>query len=138
MKGSLFINDKDAFVTWGVVMQKGAYNSILLPPSNKAYTTNDQRSSSGVQVFYENIQPSDRTFNISFVILADTKQDYLSKYKSFVDELSNGQVIMRITELKTVYKLHVDGYLNLNNYMNKQGILNVRFSEPNIKERIYL
>ena len=138
MKGSLYINDKDAFITWGVVMQKGAYNSILLPPSNKAYATNDQRASSGVQVFYENIQPSDRTFNISFVILADTKQDYLSKYKSFVDELSNGQVIMRITELKTIYKLHVDGYLNLNNYMNKQGILNVRFSEPNIKERIYL
>lgn len=138
MKGSLYINDKDAFITWGVVMQKGAYNSILLPPSNKAYATNDQRASSGVQVFYENIQPSDRTFNISFVILADTKQDYLSKYKSFVNELSNGQVIMRITELKTIYKLHVDGYLNLNNYMNKQGILNVRFSEPNIKERIYL
>lgn len=138
MRGSLFINSKDAYINWGVVLQKGAFDSILLPPNNKAYTTNEQRSSSGVQVFYENTQPMDRDFNISFVILANNQSDYNTKYNSFINELNSGELKMRISGLKMEMNVYINGYLSLNRFRNGKGILNVRFNEPNIKERIYL
>lgn len=137
MTGNLFINSKDAWLTWGVALVKGGYESILTPPNNKPYTTNEQRGASGTQVFYDNPQPMERDFNVSFFIDANTKEDYLIKFNNFVNEIRNGQVIIRIPSLKMEIKVHVVNFLNLSYYGSK-GIFNVRFNEPNIKQRVYL
>lgn len=137
MINRLFINDKDAYLTWGVLLQKGAYSNIIMPANNKPYTTNEQRSTAGTQVFFDNPQPQERTFQVNFVILADTEEEYLQKFNSFVNELNLGNVKMRIPTLKMEINIYVDSYLNLS-YFKSKGIFNVRFNEPNTKNRIYL
>lgn len=37
MKGELYINGKDAYLTWGISMDDTSLSELMTPPANKAY-----------------------------------------------------------------------------------------------------
>lgn len=137
MIGQLYINDKDAFATWGAYLEEGSDNVLLLPASNKEYASNNARSQHGKQVFRRTTRKSDRDVILYFCIVASNRDEYLQKYEAFVDELDSSMVTMKVPSLKKVYKLDALSYQDLS-FFDYIGKFAVKFNEPNPKDRISL
>lgn len=137
MVGELYINEKDAWSNWRVRLDDG-YDSLKLPANPKEYTSNDMRSQPGIQKFKSNTQPQAKEVQLVFAFTCDSKDEYLTKFDSFTNELK-GDVTIRVTALKTIYRLTVSDYLSLSSGTGlRDGRLSVRFSEDNPQDRIQL
>lgn len=128
MRGQLYINEKDAWLTWGAFLVADSLDNLLLPASPKAYTENNFRSQHGKLVFIVNTKKDARDVQVEFCIASSTREKYLVAYKSFVDELSDGMVIFRIPSINMEFKLTVSSFLSLG-YYGKFGKLSIRFNE---------
>lgn len=137
MIGDLYINDKDAWLTWGVFLEDNSESKLLLPANPKAYASNNLRNQAGKQVFVSNPQPDERDVLLVFCISAKSKADYLTKYNAFLAEIYNGWINFKVTSLKTTYRFTVSSFQDLS-YFDRLGKLSVRFNEPNPKDRISL
>lgn len=137
MIGELYINDKDAFTTYGVFLEEGSDARLLLPAANKEYASNKARSQHGKQVFRTLPRKEDRDVILFFNIAAKTRTEFLSKYEQFTNVLDEGLILLRIPSLKKVYKLDAKSYQELS-YFDTIGKIAVNFNEPNPKDRIQL
>ena len=126
--GQLYINDRDAWLTWGVYLVGDSIDNLLLPAAPKPYTENNFRSQHGKQMFIVNPKKEAREVSVEFCIQADTRANYLTAYEAFVEALT-GLVVFRLPEFNKEYSLVVSGFLNLG-YYGKFGKLSVRFTEP--------
>lgn len=139
MIGILYINDKDAWATWKVGLLKGSYSNLLLPAPQKEFSSNNLRNQDGKQVFVSNPRIDERMVQLMFGIDCSSYDDYLLKYESFLTELRKGVILLRVPRLKTVYKLILISFIELNVGSKLQnGTISVRFNEPNPKDRISL
>lgn len=137
MIGELYINDKDAWVTWSVKLDDG-FDALRLPANPKEYATNDARSQPGRQVIASNYQPQSKDVQLIFAFTCDTVEEYNQKFDQFIQEL-NGIISLKVMALKKVYYLRVTDYLNLSSGTGlRDGRLSVRFSEDNPNNRIQL
>lgn len=137
MKGDLYINEKDAWITWGVSLEDDSESKLLMPANNKEYASNKCRSQPGKQVFANNPQPEDRDLLLVVNFSAETKQEFLAKYRAFLVEINSGIITFRVTSIGEEYKFICEGFQELN-YYERIGKLSIRFNEPNPKDRIYL
>jgi hypothetical protein len=137
MIGQLYINDKDVFATWGAYLEDGSENALLLPAPNKEYASNKARSQHGKQVFRSSPRKDERDIILYFCLAASTRDEFLTKYEAFTEELDTGMVTMRVPSLKKVYKLDAISYQDLGFY-DCTGKFAVKFNEPNPKDRILL
>lgn len=137
MIGQLYINNKDAFGTWGAFLENGSEAKFLNPPANKEYASNDARSQHGKQVFVNNPRMSDRDITIVLGISASSRDDFLTKYRGLVNELNSGLIEVKVMSLKEGYKLTCISYTELS-YYDRIGKLSVKFNEPNPNNRIII
>ena len=128
MTEQLYINEKDAWLTWGAFLVSDSLDNLMLPASPKAYTENNFRSQDGKQVFIVNTKKEARNVQVEFCILAASHEEFLVAYKNFVDELSDGMVRFRIPSINMEFKLTVSSYLSLG-YYGKFGKLSISFNE---------
>ena len=102
----LIINGKDAFATWGLRMGESFLDSIDDFPTMKPYIVNESRLVDGRIVHRLNSRIESRQINLSFTIEGLTEEDYRLKRKSFISELCNGMVNVKVPALgNDVYKL---------------------------------
>ena len=136
MQNELYINNKDAWNNWRIRLDAGSYNNLLLPAPNKEFIENKSRLEHGKTVIYNNPKSDEREIQIIFAITCDSKSDYLSKYNSFVEELSKGKISLRIVSLNTTYNLTYRSCSSLSSGTSlRAGRLTVRFNEPNPMNR---
>lgn len=136
MKGQLYINNKDAWITWGVSLESGSKAKLLTPAANKDNVTNNVRSQHGKQVLRNNPRKSDRDLILIFCIGGENEDQFLVRYHSFIDELDSGLVELKLLSIKTVYRLDTLSYQELS-YYDGIGKIAVRFNESNPSDRIY-
>lgn len=129
MIGKLFINDKDAWTTWGVFLADGSYEKLLLPAPMKDYSSNKFRSQSGKQVFVFNPRFDERDVQIEFNVSASNRIEYLQRFGEFITELSSGLIVLKVIELNKEYKFLYVSSIGLS-YYERLGKLAVRFNEP--------
>lgn len=134
MQGELYINGKDAWITWKVKLDNG-YDALLLKVNPKEYITNDSRSQAGKQVFISNPQPQAKDLQLVFAITCDSTDEYLENYNAFTDELT-GIIELEVAALKKIYKLRITDYIGLPSGLGLiDGRLSVRFSEDDPTDR---
>lgn len=139
MIGNLYINDKDAWITWKAGLIGGSYANLLAATSLKEYTSNDMASHDGIQVFVSEPKVAARDVILTFGIVCESTADYLSKYTNFIDELQKGFISLKVPKLNTVYKLLFSSSIELNTGSDLvSGTISIRFNEPNPKDRIIL
>nr|DAM03168.1 MAG TPA: hypothetical protein [Caudoviricetes sp.] len=126
--GQLFINDQDAWLTWGAYLVGESEDNLLLPASSKPYTKNDFRSQAGQQIFIANPKDESRDVQIELCIISSSRSEYLTAYKNLVKELKSGLVVMYVPLLDEAYNLTEPSFLNLG-YYEWYGKLSVRFNE---------
>ncbi|PXV62615.1 hypothetical protein CLV62_1182 [Dysgonomonas alginatilytica] len=130
----LYINGKDAWETWGVFLEENSERAFLLPANNKEFVSNKNRSEHGKRVLVNNPRLDERDVQLVFCIFANSEDDFLEKYESFVAELNSGWVQMKVIKVKKVYNFTTTSFLDLGYYDDK-GKLSVKFNEPNPDDR---
>lgn len=140
--GIVFINDKNIFTTYGAELIGSSFANLICCPDRKEDTENNMISHPGVQVFNDNIQPTDMEVELTFVIYGNSLEDYLQKYKALIDAIDNddegGNFKIRVTPLKTIFTLRRKSYLPLDTINPNSGKLIVTARELNPKDRIKL
>lgn len=137
MKGDLIINNKDAFTEWGISMADGFIEKILIPPPMKSVIENESRLEHGKRIIPSELKISFRDVTLTFHIQGGADTVYMSRYKSFLNELQSGMMNIRIPKLgNEVYKLLYVKATSFNqNYNRTSSKLVVKFEEPNPMDR---
>ena len=106
MTGDLFINNKDAWTTWGIRMGDGFLDAIDGFNEIKEYIENESRLEHGKRVITENVKIASRQITLQFTIESNSESDYRSKKKAFQTELEKGAINIKVPALGSeVYKL---------------------------------
>ena len=90
MTGTFFINDVDAFETWGITFDSSALSALMTPPPMKENIKTTSRIQNGSTVLTTNPRMAARQVTITFNIQAVTEQQFIARYNSFCNVLKNG------------------------------------------------
>lgn len=138
MTEDLFINGKDAFITWGVRMGDGFLDTIDGFNQMKDYIENESRLEHGKRVITDNAKVASREITLQFTIEGNSESDYRIKKKAFQTELEKGVVNIKIPTLGSdIYKLIYLGK-SLSYGLSPDrcfGKVSSKFCEPNPMDR---
>lgn len=135
MKGKAYINGADMWETWGAALGKGAYEALLTPSPAKELISNKSRLEHGKRVITTNMRVDERDLTISVFVCGTDKMDFLLKYKAFVDQLSSGLIELKVSDLRTTYRLLYLSCSSYGDYGGNKAKLVLKLNEPNPKNR---
>lgn len=136
MTGQLYINNRDAYVVYGVVMSDNFLENISIAAPLKDFIENESRLEHGKRMIISDPRLASRNVTLTFTINGKTPEEYLDHYRDFVAELHKGNVALRVPALGETYKLV---YLNSASYAldgsRTVSKLACKFVEPNPYDR---
>lgn len=138
MTGELFINNKDAWETWGVNMDDGFLDALDAPLQMKDYIENESRLEHGKRMITSSPKVASRDITLGFTITGTNETDYRTKKKAFETELQKGTFTLNVPKLGTdVFNLVYTGKsvsygLSLNRCF---GHFSTKVTEPNPMDR---
>lgn len=96
LKGQLYINGKDAYLTWGIFLDETALSALMTPAPNKEFISNKYRSKDGKSVIKHNPRLDEREITLPFNMTAKDSDTFLMNYARFCEEvLAKGELIIR-------------------------------------------
>lgn len=138
MTGELYINGKDAWVTWGVNMGDGFLDALDAPLQMKEYIENESRLEHGKRMITANAKVDSREITLGFTIMGTSESDYRTKRKAFLSELQAGAFTVKVPILGAdVYKLVYTGR-SINYGLSADrtfGHFTMKATEPNPADR---
>ena len=140
MKGQAYINGTD-ISTWGVLLLKGTYEALLKPAPMKDWIFNSSRLAHGVEYLERSAKFNSRSISISVLIEGiahdnvSAESDYLSKYSSFLDAISQGVFSLSVPTLGLTYKLVYNECSSYGDYGLNKGKFTLKLTEPNPTDR---
>ena len=135
--GELYINNKDAYKTWGISLEDGTSLSALMTPvPNKAYIQNKSRLEHGKRVIVNNPKKDERIVTLPIKLVARDESDFFTKYGSFCDELALGTLVIRTKYQPTVYyKCVYISCTQFSQFMRGIAKYTLRLEEPDPNDR---
>lgn len=136
LKGQLKINQKDAYLTWGISMDDTSLSALMTPPPVKAYIDNNDRTEHGKSVIIDDIRVDSRDITLQLNLTARSEEEFFSRYSSFCDELAKG-----VLDIETAYQRGVVYhciYLScsqFSQFMRGIGKFTLKITEFNPKNR---
>ena len=134
MTGNLYINGADAWTEWGVFLEDGSRNKLIMGVPLKPFPENKSRLEHGKQVLYSSPRQDERDIELVFCFLK--AGNFVDNYNSFMSELYKGEVVLKYVEagVNATFRF---AYLNCRslNTVQYAGKLSVRFNEPNPSNR---
>lgn len=96
LKGQLYINGKDAYLTWGIFLDETALSALMTPAPNKEYVTNKYRTKNGKEVFKYNPRLDERDITLPINMTAKDTDTFMTNYARFCEEvLAKGELVIR-------------------------------------------
>lgn len=96
LNGQLYINGKDAYLTWGIFLDETALSALMTPAPNKEFISNKYRSKDGKSVIKHNPRLDEREITLPFNMTAKDSDTFLTNYARFCDEvLAKGEFVIR-------------------------------------------
>ena len=130
----LLINNKNAYITWGVRMGDGFLDTIGAPAPMKEFIENKSRLEHGKRVIVSNSKLDEREITLSFTIEGSSQMDYQAKKKSFFEELYKGTVDIQIpgNNNGTYHLIYLGKSVSYGQSIDRTfGKLSAKFCEPN-------
>lgn len=138
MKGELFINGKDAFLTFGASLAYGALETLQTPPPLKAPIENKGRGAHGKQVLYPQggLKHDERIFTLELVVQASSSA-LLSQYiNALRGEFSGALARISTKQSADVYKCVLLSFTNFSiSPSGKVAKVALSLNEPNPQNR---
>lgn len=136
MKGDLFINGQDAYITWGISLDETALSDLMTPPSNKEFIENKSRAEHGKQVLRVNPRVDERNLTLQINLSAVDEADFFAKYSSFCEELATGVLDIRTKyQPGVVYRTTYLSCQQFSQFMRGIGKFSLKLNEYNPANR---
>ena len=136
MIGELFINGKDAFLSWGIYLTDDAISAILTPPPTKKPITNSSRREHGVKVVRSNPKVDSREITVQINLSASSREDFFQKYLSFCEELKKEFLDFKlIYQPTTIYRFSYKNCQQFSQYRLGAAKFILRLEEFNPEDR---
>lgn len=136
MTGELYINGKDAYITWGISMDNTSLSALMTPSPNKEFIENKSRLEHGKHVISSNPKQDERNITLQINLTAPTTDLFLARYNLFCKELATG-----VLDIKTkyqplvVYKTIYQSCSQFSQFMQGIGKFTIKLTEPNPNDR---
>ena len=134
--GDFYINNKDAYTTWGISMDTSSLSALMTPAPMKEFIENKSRLEHGKRVITSDPKIDERNISLTFTLTATSEEQFFSRYNSFCEELATGVLHIRSKyQPNVVYKTI---YLSCNQFTQfMRGIakFSLRLVEPNPTDR---
>lgn len=136
MNGELFINEKDAYTTWGISMDNTSLSALMTPAPIKELIESNSRLQNGKQVTLANIRVADRSLTLQINLTANSEDEFFSRYSSFCEELETGVLNIRTKyQPNVVYRTIYVSCSQFSQFMRGIGKFSIKLNEPNPKDR---
>ena len=125
----------------GVSLEKGSYAALLAPAPLKDFIENNDPTKHGTEVLTKRADGTslahiaERDVSLTFLIVGENKEDFMSKYAQFTGLLHGGDITLSIPELNATYRLIYRSSTQYDNFRLKACKLAVKFREPNPANR---
>lgn len=93
MEGEFYINDKDAYTTWGISMDTSSLSALMTPPPMKEFIENKSRLENGKRVITSDSKIDERNITLTFNLTAKAKISFLLDIILFVKNSPLGYYI---------------------------------------------
>lgn len=136
-KGQAFINNVD-IAEYGAVLVRGWREELLKPASAKSYITNTSRLENGSRLIAKasNVKLQSRTISLTVLVVGESEDEYLSRYESFLNAITQGAFILNVPSLKEQnFHLVYTSCEKFGNYGLKCGKFVCKFTEPDPTNR---
>jgi hypothetical protein len=137
MEKELYINNKDAYLEWGVNMGEGFINSLCAPASLKEHISNESRLEDGKRVIVSNRLES-REFILPFTITGLDPEEYKTKKDRFLSELYEGNLEVQVPSLgdEVYHLIYLGKSVSFSQNVERTFCkLSVKVEEPNPANR---
>lgn len=137
MRERIYINGKDAWQTWGLALEGDSLNALLLPLPMKPFIENKSTQEDGKTIYPVNPHVDERDIQLSIQLLAQSQEEFVIRYRSFVTELMKGIFKFRLV-FAGIDETYYMTYLNcqqFSQYNMRCGKFILRLNEPNPANR---
>ena len=136
MEGLLFINNKDAYTTWGISMDTSSLSALMTPAPNKEFIENSSRLEHGKRVISSNPKVDARDITLTINLTAKNEQQFFDRYLSFCSELETGVLNIKTSfQPNVVYKMIYLSCSQFTQFMRGIASFSLKLNEPNPKDR---
>lgn len=137
LKGQLYINGKDAYTAYGIIMSETALSTLMTPAPSKDYINNSSRLVDGKRVFKGNVKMDEREMTLSFNMIAKDKDTFLTNYAKFCEEvLAKGEIVIHTSFLPNVwYRCIYISCSQFSQFMRKIASFSLKLNEPDPSNR---
>lgn len=148
MNNELIINDKDAFTTWGIVLEEASFSELLKPAPLKPFAFNKSPQMHGKDVISETsylfegevlkeslARVDERNLQLPLIMYASSKEQFLHRYKSFVQELQKGVLKVEVKPLEMTLQLIYVNCQQFKSFNSRLSKFILAVNEPNPKNR---
>lgn len=136
MRGDLFINGKDAYITWGICMDDSTLSALMTPSPNKQLIENKSRLEHGMRVIPANPRIDERNLTLQINLVAPTSDVFFTRYNSFCNELATGVLSIETKyQPGVVYKTTYQSCSQFSQFMQGIGKFTLKLTEYNPNDR---
>ncbi len=137
MTGEFFINGKDAFTYWGVIVRETSITALIEPEPLKKPVENKSTTEHGKRVRSEQEPKVDeRTVNLAIQIKANNRADLITKLASLKTELKKRRVeITTKYEDNVVYRMDYQNCRQTRTLFQRLATFSLQMNEPNPNNR---
>jgi len=133
MTGELYINGYDAWTTWGVFLEDGGEDKLLMAVPVKEYISNKSRAADGKSVVATAPKKDERDVTLVFCF-ANNGTSFQTRYNLFMAQLYGGAITLRSVRNKMTYNLLYLRSTALSSLTYAAKVA-VAFNEPNPANR---
>lgn len=137
MIGAFEINGVNSYTQFGIYLDQKSLTALLTPLAVKKPIENESVIADGKEVFYdEDPKVESRTIQLTLNMTAASEADFITKYDAFCAELEKQQIVIRITDPKTVYFRFVyHDCKQFQTFFKRNAKFALTLEEPNPKNR---
>lgn len=134
----LKINSKDAYATWGLILENGSLTALMTPSPNKSYIENKSTTQHGKQVYIPLIgaKIDERSIQLNVAFRANSESEFYTRYNSFCEELRGGWLhIETCYQPNIIYKCTYESCQSYNAFNGRLAKFILKLNEPNPMDR---
>ena len=137
LKGQLYINGKDAYLTWGIFLAETALSALMTPAPNKEFISNKYRSKDGKSVIKHNPRLDEREITLAFNMAAKDSDTFLTNYAKFCDEvLAKGELVIHARFQPNVwYRCIYISCTQFSQFAQEMAKFSLKLNEPDPSDR---
>ena len=137
LNGQLYINGKDAYLTWGIILDETALSTLMTPAPNKEFISNKYRSKDGKSVIKHNPRLDEREITLPFNMTAKDSDTFMTNYARFCEEvLAKGELVIHTRFQPNVwYRCIYLSCTQFSQFIPEMAKFSLKLNEPDPSDR---